>query len=64
MKKVTMYASVIDGKFDMTRDSLIAIVKENPFFTDVAAVCFVDTDGVEYTGQEALDMAGVENESY
>ena len=63
MKIPTMYADVINGKFDMTRDDLIDQIKECPFFSDPSEVSFVDTDGIEYTGQEGLDMAGVENET-
>ena len=62
MKKTLMYADTINGKFDMTREDLIALVRENPFFSDPDDVAFADSDGVEYTGQDALDMAGVENE--
>ena len=57
-----MYADVINGKFDMTRDDLIQQIKDNPYFTNPEDICFVDTDGVEYTGYDALEMANVENE--
>ena len=62
MKPVTMYADTINGKFDMTLEQLIQQVKDNPYFTDPKEIAFVSSDGVEYTGQDALDMAGVENE--
>jgi hypothetical protein len=58
----TMYASVIDGKFDMTREDVISQVRAFPVFSDPGEVAFVDSDGVEYTGQDALDMAGCANE--
>ena len=61
-KLVTMYADTINGKFDMTREDLVQQVKDNPYFTDPKDIAFVDSNGVEYTGQDALDMAGVENE--
>ncbi len=62
MGKETMYADTVNGDFDMTRDDVIQRVKDNRFFSHPADVAFVDSDGVEYTGQDALDMAGVENE--
>lgn len=62
MKKVTMYADTHNGTFDMTKEDLIQQIVDNPYFTNPDDVAFVDSDGVEYTGHDALDMAGVENE--
>ena len=61
MKK-TMYADTVNGVFDMTKEDLILRIKENPYFTHPEDIAFVDTDDVEYTGKEALDMAGMKNE--
>lgn len=57
-----MYADTINGKFDMTLEDLISQIKANPTFTNPEEIAFVDTDGVEYTGYDALEMAGVEND--
>lgn len=59
--KQTMYADTINGKFDMTREDVIEMVKENPYFSHPDRVSVVDSDGWEYTGYDLLDMAGVEN---
>jgi hypothetical protein len=63
MKKV-MYADTMNGKYDMTWDDVMDQVKENPFFTHPEKVAIVSSDGVEYTGQDLLDAAGVKNEVY
>ena len=46
MKKITMYADVVNGKFDMTLNQLIAQVKENPFFSNPEDVAFVNDEGI------------------
>lgn len=56
-----MYADTINGTFDMDWKDVMAQVKENPFFSDPEAVAVVGDDGIEYTGQELLDFAGVKN---
>jgi len=59
-----MYADTINGHFDMTREDLIELVKANPHFSNPEDVCFVDSEGDEYTGYDALEMAGCENETF
>jgi len=61
-QKTILYADTTNGKFDMTREDLVAVVKENPFFSDPSATAAVDSEGVAYTGYDLLEMAGVENE--
>ena len=63
MTDVTMYADMSTGKFDMTRDQVIQMVRETPIFSDPDDVSVVDSDGVEYTGHDLLEMAGVKNEA-
>ena len=60
--KKTLFADVVNGIFDMDRDQVISHVRANNFFSDPSEVSMVDSDGVEYTGQDLLDMAEVENE--
>ena len=56
---MTMYATINDGNFNMTRDYVIDFVWEFPFFTDPDTVGIIDSDGVEYTGRELCAMAGI-----
>lgn len=57
----TMYGTVIgNGRYDLTRDQIIAMVRDCPIFTDPDLVAAVDTDGTQYTGRDLCDMAGVE----
>jgi len=62
MKTQTMYADLRNGIYDMTLNDVIQIVKENPYFTNPSENFIIGTDGICYTGQELLDMAGVKNE--
>lgn len=61
MKKI-MYASVIDGKFDMTWEDVIIQVKDNPIFNRPNNVAIIGNDGTEYTGNDLLKAAGVKND--
>ena len=61
METQTMYADIINGDFDMTREDLIEQVKENPFFSNPEQIAFIDSLGCEYTGQDALNIAHAEN---
>jgi hypothetical protein len=61
----TMYGTVSgNGKYDFTREELLAQVRECPIFSDPDDVSAesLDDDGtkIRYTGRELCEMAGVE----
>jgi len=67
MKRVEMstsdlYASVIDGKFDMTWEDVLAQVRAEPIFSNPEEVSITQITGISYTGNELLESTGVKNQ--
>lgn len=48
MSKVR-YANILDGKFCMTYDEVVQLIKDNPQSSDPYSVFFIGNDGTEYS---------------
>lgn len=60
----TMYATIIDGKFNMTYEDVVQSVKDNPQTTDPHSTFFVGDDGSEYSVSDIANNEKIELEIY
>ena len=54
-----MFSRINEGNFNMTKDYIIDLVWEFPFFTKPDTIAMVDNNGIEYTGKDLCAMAGI-----